>query len=129
MDKKKLEIYHMPTEKSVICLCLNMAQFTSDCKAFTIDRYSKFTVNPEKRFYSKLDKLVDEVIREVRHSPFTFRMRLDSRHCISDKNIHYAFRFADKVTVNDEDFPEEIKRKCIKCKADYVVVYAGVQGE
>lgn len=38
MDIKRLEIYHTPTEKSVICLCLNTDQFTVDCEQYIIDR-------------------------------------------------------------------------------------------
>lgn len=87
MDIKRLEIYHTPTEKSVICLCLNTDQFTVDCEQYIIDRYRHFTVNPKVRFYSRIDKLIDEIIREVKKPPFTFRMRLEKRHSITSKNL------------------------------------------
>lgn len=128
MDIKKLEVYHTPTEKAVTCLCLNMAQFTSDCEESIISRYSRVTVNPKERFYSKIDKLVDEIIREVKKVPFKFRMRLESRHCINGRNILYAFEMLDRATLKSASLSAEIIQECLEVAFDFVIVYTGMLG-
>ena len=129
MDIKRLEIYHTPTEKSVICLCLNTDQFTVDCEQYIIDRYRHFTVNPKVRFYSRIDKLVDEIIREVKKPPFTFRMRLEKRHSITSKNILYEFQLFDRNSFKTDGLSEVIEQEYLRPEVDLVVIYTGIQGE
>ena len=127
IDLRKLEVYHTPTEKVVICLCLNMAQFTSDCEEFIISRYSRYSVNPKERFYSKADKLVDEIIRGVKKVPFKFRMRLERRHCIEGRHVLYSFEMFDKTSFRCDNFPLEIQQECMEAPADFVIIYVGMQ--
>ena len=129
MDIKRLEIYHTPTEKSVICLCLNTDQFTVDCEQYIIDRYRHFTVNPKARFYSRIDKLIDEIIREVKKPPFTFRMRLEKRHSITSKNILYEFQLFDRNSFKTDGLSEVIEQEYLRPEVDLVVIYTGIQGE
>ena len=126
IDLRKLEVYHTPTEKAVICLCLNMAKFTSDCEDFIISRYSRYSVNPKERFYSKVDKLVDDIIRDVKKVPYKFRMRLEKRHCIDGRNILYAFEMFDRASFTCDDFPAKIQQECMEAPADFVIVYVGM---
>ena len=106
---------------------MNMAQFTSDCDDFIISRYSRYSVNPKERFYSKVDKLVDEIIRDVKEVPFKFRMRLERRHCIDGRHVLYAFEMFDRALFNCEEIPEVIQQECMEAPADFVIVYVGMQ--
>ncbi|MEK4801345.1 hypothetical protein MHI02_07270 [Oceanobacillus sp. FSL K6-0118] len=125
---KKLEVYHTPTENCTLCLCINTDQFTVDCDQYIIDRYKGFTVNPKARFYSKIDKLIDEIIREVKKPPFKFRMRLDSRHSITSRNIHYRFQIFDRDSFKKDTLSEVILHEQIEPEIDFVVIYTGIQG-
>lgn len=129
MDIKKLEVYHTPTEMCTLCLCLHTDQFTVDCDHSIIDRYKDFTVNPKERFYSKIDKLIDEIIREVKKPPFTFRMRLESRHSKTSKNILYTFQLFDRDSFKDNTLSAGLAQAHVKPEIDFVVVYTGIQKE
>ncbi|MEI3611457.1 hypothetical protein [Pseudogracilibacillus sp. SO30301A] len=128
MDIKKLEVCHTPTEKCTLCLCLHTDQFTIDCDQYIIDRYKDFTVNPKARFYSKIDKLIDEIIREVKKPPFQFRMRLDSRHSITNSNIYYQFQLFDRDSLKSDILSEVIVHEHLEPEVDFVVIYIGIQG-
>lgn len=131
MSIKEMEIYHTPTERNIICLCLNTNQFELDCKKYIIDRYSTFSVNPEKRFYARIDKLIDNIINDEKRVPFRFRMRLESRHCIEKIPVYYAFQFFDKESIKKsslfKDLSEE-EQACLNPVIDYIIIYTGMQG-
>ena len=90
MNKQTIEIYHAPTENSFICLCLNTDKFKADCEEYIIDRFVGYSVNPEKRFYARVDKLMDDIIRGTVKVPHKYRMRLESRHCVEQRLIYFA---------------------------------------
>ncbi|MGO3170112.1 MAG: hypothetical protein ACTIJA_03575 [Bavariicoccus seileri] len=128
MDIKKLEVYHTPTDKCILCLCLNTDQFTADCDQYIIDRYKGFTVNPKERFYSRIDNLIDEIIREVKKPPFKFRMRLESRHSMTSRNIHYRFQMFDRDSFKRDTLSEVIIQEPLEREIDFVIIYTGIQG-
>lgn len=128
MDIKRLEVYHTPTEKCTLCLCLNTDQFTADCDQYIIDRYKNFTINPKKRFYSRIDTLIDEIIREVKKPPFQFRMRLESRHSITSSNILYKFQIFDRNSFKSDTLSEVIVQEYLEPEIDFVIIYTGIQG-
>lgn len=126
-----MEIYHTPTDSCITCLCLNTDKFSLDCEKYIIGRYRTFSVNPKERFYARIDKLLDDIIREVKKVPITFRMRLESRHCIKSKNISFAFQMYDKDLSKCNDvikrLTEEEKQTYFNMPFDFVIVYTGVK--
>ena len=50
-----------------------------------LDCFLNYSVNPNLRFHSRIDKIIDDVIREKINIPHKFRMRLESRHCIESR--------------------------------------------
>ncbi|MFR1350724.1 MAG: hypothetical protein ACLSAQ_13540, partial [[Eubacterium] siraeum] len=64
MNKDTLNVYHAPTEKNYLCLCLNTDIFTTDCRKYMLDCFLDYSVNPNLRFHSRIDKIIDDVIRE-----------------------------------------------------------------
>ena len=56
-----------------------------------------YSVNPNLRFHSRIDKIIDDVIREKINIPHKFRMRLESRHCVESRIIYFQFRVLDKA--------------------------------
>ena len=61
-----------------------------------LDCFLNYSVNPNLRFHSRIDKIIDDVIREKINIPHKFRMRLESRHCIESRIIYFRFRVLDK---------------------------------
>ena len=57
-----------------------------------LDCFLNYSVNPNLRFHSRIDKIIDDVIREKINIPHKFRMRLESRHCIESRIIYFRFR-------------------------------------
>lgn len=132
MNKRKIEIYHAPTEKNYICLCLNTNKFTADCGEYMIDRFINYSVNPDKRFYSRVDKLIDDIIRGTIKVPHKYKMRLESRHCIENRPIHFNFHMLDKACLQCNVFlnelSDEARQACADPDIDFAILYLGVQG-
>jgi len=130
MDIKRLEVYHTPTKKSNICICLNMEQFSLDCEQFIIDKYKAYSVNPKERFYARIDKLIDDVSRGVTKIPHRFRMRLESRHSNCNEKVHYAFQLLDRTALENQrqgsDISDESLQVCLGSDVDYIVLYIGM---
>ncbi|MFQ8922887.1 MAG: hypothetical protein ACLR60_13410 [Clostridium paraputrificum] len=132
MNKKILNVYHAPTEKNYVCLCFNTDIFTADCKKYIVDCFLDYSVNPNLRFHSRIDKIIDDVIHEKIKIPHKFRMRLENRHCIESKIIYFQFRVLDKACLQWNVFikglSEEMKDAISDKNIDLAVIYEGVQG-
>ncbi|MDB8719881.1 hypothetical protein [Mediterraneibacter gnavus] len=132
MNKDTLNIYHAPTEKNYLCLCLNTDIFTADCRKYMLDCFLNYSVNPNLRFHSRIDKIIDDVIREKINIPHKFRMRLESRHCIESRVIYFRFRVLDKSCLQCNVFlkglSDEMKEALSDERIDFAVLYEGIQG-
>ena len=132
MDKQKLIIYHAPTEKNYICLCLNTDVFMEDCRKYMLDCFLGYSVNPNLRFHSRIDKIIDDFIFERIKIPYKFRMRLENRHCVESRIIYFQFRVIDKdclqCNVLLKGLSDDIKEVISEENIDFVVIYEGVQG-
>lgn len=132
MDKNTLSIYHAPTDKTYQCLCLFRKQFTADCEKYIIDRFVDFSVNPDIRFYSRIDKLVDDIVCEKRTLPHKFRMRMESRHTYEKRPVMFSFRIIDNTCLQCGVFLNgltEVEQKlCASTEFDFVIIYKGIEG-
>ncbi|WP_243872523.1 hypothetical protein [Blautia wexlerae] len=132
MNKDTLNIYHAPTEKNYLCLCLNTDIFTADCRKYMLDCFLNYSVNPNLRFHSRIDKIIDDIIREKINIPHKFRMRLESRHCIESRIIYFRFRVLDKSCLQCNVFlkglSDEMKEALSDERIDFAVLYEGIQG-
>ena len=132
MNKDTLNIYHAHTEKNYLCLCLNTDIFTADCRKYMLDCFLNYSVNPNLRFHSRIDKIIDDVIREKINIPHKFRMRLESRHCIESRIIYFRFRVLDKSCLQCNVFlkglSDEMKEALSDERIDFAVLYEGIQG-
>lgn len=132
LNKQTIEIYHAPTENSFICLCLNTDKFTADCEEYIIDRFVGYSVNPDKRFYARVDKLMDDIIRGTVKVPHKYRMRLESRHCVEQRPIYFNFHILDKACLQCNVFFDGLSREekevFTSTDIDFAIIYGGVQG-
>ena len=132
MNKKEIDIYHAPTKRKYVCLCLNTDVFAEDCRKNILDCFADYSVNPDLRLYSRIDKIIDDVVREKIKNPYKFRMRLESRHSLNDKIVYFHFRVLDNACLQCNVFlkglSDEIKEAVSDEKIDFVVLYEGTQG-
>lgn len=132
MNKTILRIYHAPTGKTYQCLCLFMEQFTADCEKYMIDEFINFSVNPDIRFYSRVDGLVNDIVCGKKTLPHKFRMRVDSRHTYEQRPLMFSFRIMDNTCFQCGVFlnslPEKEKTACTDKEIDFVIMYKGTEG-
>ena len=132
MDKHILEVCHAPTDRIYQCLCLNREQFTEDCRAYILDRFADFSVNPDLRFYSRIDKLIDDISHDKLELPYKFKMRMESRHTHENRPVLFTFCIAGSDCLQCNVFlhglSEEMHKTCMDNRIDFVVIYNGVQG-
>ena len=97
-----------------------------------LDCFLDYSVNPNLRFHSRIDKIIDDVIREKINIPHKFRMRLESRHCGESRIIYFRFRVLDKACLQCNVFlkglSEEMKEALSDERIDFAVIYEGIQG-
>ena len=97
-----------------------------------LDCFLDYSVNPNLRFHSRIDKIIDDVIREKINIPHKFRMRLESRHCVESRIIYFRFRVLDKACLQCNVFlkglSEEMKEALSDERIDFAVIYEGIQG-
>ena len=97
-----------------------------------LDCFLNYSVNPNLRFHSRIDKIIDDVIREKINIPHKFRMRLESRHCIESRIIYFRFRVLDKSCLQCNVFlkglSDEMKEALSDERIDFAVLYEGIQG-
>ena len=92
-----------------------------------LDCFLDYSVNPNLRFHSRIDKIIDDVIREKINIPHKFRMRLESRHCVESRIIYFRFRVLDKACLQCNVFlkglSEEMKEALSDERIDFAVIY------
>ena len=90
-----------------------------------LDCFLDYSVNPNLRFHSRIDKIIDDVIREKINIPHKFRMRLESRHCVESRIIYFRFRVLDKACLQCNVFlkglSEEMKEALSDERIDFAV--------
>ena len=96
-----------------------------------LDCFLNYSVNPNLRFHSRIDKIIDDVIREKINIPHKFRMRLESRHCIESRIIYFRFRVLDKSCLQCNVFlkglSDEMKEALSDERIDFAVLYEGIR--
>lgn len=96
-----------------------------------LDCFLDYSVNPNLRFHSRIDKIIDDVIREKINIPHKFRMRLESRHCVESRIIYFRFRVLDKACLQCNVFlkglSEEMKEALSDERIDFAVIYEGIR--
>lgn len=133
VNKQIINIYHAPTGRSYTCLCFYTNVFAEDCRQYVIESFQAYSVNPQLRLCSKIDKVVDDMIREKISVPYAFRMRLESRHCTERKTMHFKFRFLDETCMQCNVFLKGLSDDDKQILSEYddidfVVIYEGILG-
>lgn len=109
-----------------------MKQFTADCEKYIIDEFINFSVNPDIRFYSRVDGLVNDIVCGKKTLPHKFRMRVDSRHTYEQRPLMFSFRIMDNTCFQCGVFlnslPEKKKTACTDKEIDFVIMYKGTEG-
>ena len=83
-----------------------------------LDCFLDYSVNPNLRFHSRIDKIIDDVIREKINIPHKFRMRLESRHCVESRIIYFRFRVLDKACLQCNVFLKGLSEEMKEALSD-----------
>lgn len=127
---KELEIYNIQKRKLMKYVCFQYEQFEADCDKLTLERYIHFTVNPRNRFEARMETVSEQLLNGERSIPSRLCMRLENRHAICNCRIDYVFEIFDMETLREDmrkdEFSHEEWKMLEKAKADYVLIYVGM---
>jgi LPXTG-motif cell wall-anchored protein len=93
-----------------------------------LDCFLDYSVNPNLRFHSRIDKIIDDVIREKINIPHKFRMRLESRHCVESRIIYFRFRVLDKACLQCNVFLKGLSEE-MKVEISYIFNASALGGK
>ncbi|HHI5804467.1 TPA: hypothetical protein ACP6IO_002669 [Clostridioides difficile] len=109
---------------------MNTDVFTADCRKYILDCFLDYSVNPNLRLHSRIDKIIDDVVREKIKIPHKFRMRLENRHCVESRIIYFQFLVLDKACLQCNAFlkrlSDEMKEVLSDKNIDFAVIYDGI---